>query len=136
MRYLIIVLSVLMLTACSSTIMLSKPGGEPITKGKLEFRFSSPHRLSVALNGKVYEGDVDRSEADNSAELRERYPAFSKHFEKISQGHNSIHHVHLYKGVLKASDSSTLTCEFVSSTSGEIVGTCDDGLGQIYEVHK
>lgn len=136
MRYLIIALSVLALTACSETIMLRKPGDETAAKGMLEFSFSSPHRLTVTLNGKAYEGYMDSKEADNSAELRERYEAFSKHLQKLSQRHSNIHHVHQYTGVLKAPDGATLACEFLSSTSGEKIGICDDGKGQAYEVYK
>lgn len=134
MRYLIIALSVLALAACSETIMLSKSGGETIAKGVLKFRFSSPHQLTVTLNGKSYEGDVDSKEVDNSAELRKRYGAYSKHYQAIFAGLDNTHHVHNYKGVLTGPDGATLTCEFLSSYGGTF-GTCDDGNGQIYEVH-
>jgi hypothetical protein len=136
MRYLTIALSALMLAACSETIMLRKPGEETAARGMLEFRFSSPHRLTVTLNGKAYEGYMDRKEADNSAELRARYEAFGRHLQKLSQRHSNIHHVHHYNGVLKAPDGATLTCEFLSSASGEKTGICEDAKGQVYEVSK
>ena len=138
MRYLIIVLSVLMLAACSETIMLNKSGGEAIAKGILKFRFNPPHQLTVFLDGQSYEGDVDSKEMDiNMDELRKRYGANSKHYEAILSGLNTTHHVHYYKGVLTAPDGATLTCEYMSSDGdGGTLGTCDDGKGQIYEVHK
>jgi len=85
MNYSIIVLSVLALTACSETIKLSKTGGETIAKGVMEFRFNPPHWLTVTLNGKAYEGDVDSKEVDNRAELRERYGANKQHYSAILQ---------------------------------------------------
>jgi len=135
MRYLIIALSVLVLAACGETIMLTKPGGEIIAKGVLKVRPSPPHQLTVTLDGKSYEGDVDSKEVDNSAELRERYGAYSKHYQAIFLGFNVTHHVHHYKGALKSPDGATLTCDYLSSNGGTF-GTCDDGKGQIYEVHR
>jgi hypothetical protein len=74
----------------------------------------------------------------NIAELRKRYGASSKHYQAILSGSlHAMHHVHHYKGVLKAPDGTKLTCEYMSSVDdGETLGTCDDGKGQIYEVHK
>jgi len=135
MNYSIIVLSVLALTACSETIKLSKPGGETIAKGVMEFRFNPPHWLTVTLNGKAYEGDVDSKEVDNRAELRERYGANKKHYSAILEGLNTTHRVHQYEGVLKAPDGATLTCEYLSSNA-KTTGTCVDGKGQIYEVYR
>lgn len=135
MRYLIIVLSVLMLAACSETIMLSKPEGETVAKGILNIRLNPPHRLTVFLDGKSYEGDVDSKEVDHSEELRKRFGANSKHYQAIFLGFNTTHHVHQYHGVLKALDGATLTCDFLSSDGGKL-GTCDDRKGQIYEVHN
>lgn len=139
MRYLIIVLSVWVLAACSEPFMLSKPGGEIIAKGVLKLRANPPHRLTVTLDGKSYEGDVDSKEMDiNMDALRKRYGANSKHYEGILNGSlHAMHHVHHYTGVLKAMDGATLTCEYMSSDGeGGELGTCDDGKGQIYEVHK
>jgi len=135
MRYLVIALSVLVLAACSETIMLTKPGGETIAKGVLKIRPSPPHWLTVTLDGKSYEGDVDSHEVDDSAELRKRYGSYSKHYQAIFLGFNTTHHVHHYTGVLKAPDGATLTCAYLSSVGGTI-GTCEDGKGQIYEVHR
>lgn len=139
MRYLIIALSVLALSACSETIMLSKPGDETAATGTLKFRLNPPHRFTITLAGKLYEGDMDSKEVDNSAELdklRKRYGPTSKHYVAILSGLNTTHHVHHYKGVLKASDDATLICDFLSSNDGGRLGACDDGKGQIYEVHK
>lgn len=141
MRYLIMALSVLMLAACSEPFMLSKPGGEIIAKGVLKLRANPPHRLTVTLDGKTYEGDVDSKEMGNSAEvlkkLREQYGATSKHYQAVLSGLNTTHHVHHYTGVLKATDGATLTCNYLSSDGdGGELGTCDDGKGQTYEVRK
>ena len=136
MRYLIIALSLLALTACSETVMLSKPGGEAVATGTLKFHLNPPDRLTVTLNGKSYAGDVDRKEVDNLAELRKRYGANSKRYQEISEGLlHATYHVHHYTGVLKAADGSTLTCDYLSSDGGKL-GTCDDDKGQVYEVHK
>lgn len=138
MRYLITALSVLVLAACSETIILSKPGGETIAQGILKPRFNPPHRLTVILDGKSYEGDVDSKEMDiNMDALRKRYGATSKHYQAILSGLNTTHHVHHYTGVLKSPDGATLTCDYMSSDGdGGTLGTCDDGKGQIYEVHR
>ena len=135
MRYLIIALSVLLLAACSETIILSKPDGETIAKGNLKLSLSPPYRLTVTLDGKSYEGDVDSKEVDNRSELRNRYGANSKRYQEISEGLlHATYHVHHYTGVLRAADGSTLTCDYLSS-SVKTLGTCDDDKGQIYEVH-
>ena len=136
MRYLIIVLSVLALTACGETIMLSKMDGEAVATGKMKFRPNPPHSLTVILDGKTYEGDVDSHEVDDDAHLRERFGANSKHYKAIFLGFNTTHHVHHYKGTLKAPDGATLACEYLSSSGGGVLGLCEDGKGQAYEVHK
>lgn len=137
MRYLIIALSVLALAACSETIRLSKPGGETLTTGTLKFRINPPHRLTIILDGKTYEGDVDSKEVDNSDELRKRFGANSKRYQAIFLGLNhASYHVHHYQGILKAADSDMLTCEFLSSDDGGKLGECKDGKGLIYEMYR
>ena len=117
--------------------MLSKPGGETIATGALTFRLNPPYQLTVVLDGKTYEGDVDSKEVDNRAELRKRFGANSKRYRAISSGMNhAFYHVHHYQGILKAADGTTLTCEFLSSDDGGKLGECEDGKGQVYEVHK
>jgi len=136
MRYLLIAFLVLVLAACSETIMLSKSGGETIAKGIMKLRPSPPHRLTVTLDGKVYAGDVESKEVDNSAELRKRYRVHSKRYQAIFSGlAHATYHVHHYTGILKAADGTTLTCDYLSSGGG-LMGTCDDGKGQVYEVHR
>lgn len=136
MRYLIIALSALALAACSETIILSKPGGEAVATGTLKIHANPPHWLTVTLDGKTYEGDIDSKEVDNSAELRKRFGANSKRYREISEGLlHAAYHVHHYTGVLKAADGATLTCNYLSSDGGKL-GTCDDDKGQVYEVHK
>lgn len=136
MRYLIIALSVLFLTACSETIMLSKPSGETVGTGTLRYHTNPPHSLTVTLNGKSYTGDVNSVEVDNSAELRKRYGANSKLYRKISEGLlHSTYHEHHYTGVLKAADGATLTCDYFSP-GGELTGVCEDGNGEVYDVHR
>lgn len=137
MRYLIIILSALALTACGSeAIRLSKPGGETAATGTLKYRLNPPHRLIFILDGKTYAGDVDSKEVDNSAELRKRFGANSKRYQAIFSGLDTTYHVHHYQGVLKSPDGATLTCEFLSSKEGAALGTCKDSNGQIYEVEK
>ena len=138
MRYLIIVLSALALTACGSeAIRLSKPGGETVATGALKFRLNPPHQLTVVLDGKTYEGDVDSKEVENSAELRKRFGANSKRYQAILSGLNhASYHIHHYQGILKAQSGSTLTCEFLSSDDGGKLGECEDGKGQTYEISR
>jgi hypothetical protein len=138
MRYLIIVLSVLALAACSETFMLSRLDSEPAGAGTLKPRFNPPHQLTIVLGGKTYAGDVDSREMDyNIDDIRKRYGASSKHYQAVLSGLNTMHHVHHYKGVLKAQDGDTLTCDFMSSHQEQAaLGTCEDGKGQTYEVHK
>ena len=137
MRYLIIVLSVLVLAACSETIMLSKPEGGTAATGTLKFRPTPPHRLTVALDGKNYDGDMDCKEVhENDVHMRERFGANSKHYQAIFSGLNTTHRVHHYKGTLKAPDGATLACEYLSSNEGGTLGACEDGKGKTYEVHK
>jgi hypothetical protein len=136
MRYLILALSALALTACSTTVLLSKPGGETVATGTLEFRPNPPHRLTITLDGKAYEGDVDSKKLDNRAELRKRFYSDSKHYQRIFSGLDTDHDIYQYKGILKAPDGATLTCEYLSSRKRGLLGACEDGKGQIYEVSR
>ena len=126
MRYLILALSVLVLIACSETIMLSKPKGETVATGTLRFRLNPPHHLTVTLNGNIYEGDVDSKsiEMSDSDHLLMRFGAYYKHYD------------HQYKGTLKTPAGDTLTCEYLSSKGGGTLGVCEDPKGQTYEVHR
>jgi hypothetical protein len=136
MRYLILILSVLVLTACSETIMLTKPGGEAVATGTLKFRPNPPHLLTVTLNGKTYEGEIDSKKVENRAELFKRFGSDSRHYQRIFSSLDTDHNVYQHKGILKAADGAILTCEYLSSKERGISGACEDGKGQAYEVHE
>jgi hypothetical protein len=136
MRYLILALSVLVLAACSETIMLTKPGGEAVATGTLKFRPNPPHWLTVTLNGKTYEGEVASKKVENQAELFKRFGSDSRHYQRIFSGLDTDHNVYQHKGILKSSDGATLTCEYLSSRERGTFGACEDGKGQAYDVHE
>ena len=119
------------LAGCSYEAQLLRPDTSPAGVGTVDLHANPPHRLSLELEGKVYQGDWTGVPIDDLNALRRREGPFSRHYQRHFSGLERSYHKKV-TAALVAQDGSRLDCQW-RDTLGQGRGSCADAAtGQRY----
>lgn len=125
MNKLITICLITLLSACTTNIaLIDRNDGSIDGIGSLNRSLTSDDVISVRLEGKDYSGKW---------ELGHCYADTCQNLENESVRHNR--HGLLGESVLKATDGSILTCEWLS-IQGKLKGSCVTPAGKVFNIER
>ena len=123
MKRLMLILPLIALTGCASSVVLKDAADTPQAMGTLTLTWLLNNYMEVTLDGKRYVGEWD-SERCLDVECRGGYSNVSK-----------VHRRHIREGqaTLKSMEGDSLNCKWVSHLP-DVKGTCRAQDGRVFKL--